>query len=173
MKPLNRNRSQQEYDRLAPEYDHRWRPYIDATLRLVVNVLSLRGNERILDIPCGTGEIEQRLLARHPSLSIVGVDISAGMLKQAVRKNEGNRCEFVHSDVCHLPFADGTFDRVICANSFHYFPDGRLALDEMKRVLRPGGSLVLLDWCDDFLACKLCSLWLGWTDPAFIQTYSL
>jgi hypothetical protein len=43
----------------------------------------------------------------------------------------------------------------------------------MRRVLRPGGSLVLVDWCDDYVACKLCSVWLRWTDPAFHRTYSL
>lgn len=173
MKELNRTQSQLEYDRLAPDYDRRWRPYIDATLRLVVDALSLRGDERVLDVPCGTGELEQRLLARYPLLSMVGVDISAGMLTRAASKNRPAHCELIHSDVCHLPFADESFDYVICANSFHYFPDPTVALNEMKRVLRPAGSLLLLDWCDDFLACKLFSLWLHWTDPAFVQTYSL
>ena len=46
------------------------------------------------------------------------------------------------------------------------------ALGEMRRVLRPGGSLVLVDWCDDYLACKVCSWWLRWTDPAFFKTYA-
>jgi hypothetical protein len=40
-------------------------------------------------------------------------------------------------------------------------------------VLRPGGRLVLVDWCDDYVSCKACSLWLRWTDPAFYRTYSL
>lgn len=43
----------------------------------------------------------------------------------------------------------------------------------MRRVLRPGGTLLLIDWCDDYLSCKLCSYWLRISDAAFYRTYSL
>ena len=43
----------------------------------------------------------------------------------------------------------------------------------MRRVLRPGGTLLLVDWCDDYLSCKLCSYWLRIVDSAFYRTYSL
>ena len=43
----------------------------------------------------------------------------------------------------------------------------------MRRVLRPGGQLVLIDWCDDYLSCKVCSLWLRLADAAFYRTYTL
>jgi ubiquinone/menaquinone biosynthesis C-methylase UbiE len=72
-----------------------------------------------------------------------------------------------------LPLPGRSFDRVFCANSFHYFREPRVALSEMRRVLRPGGLLVLVDWCDDYLTCKACSWWLRWTDPAFHRTYTL
>ena len=42
----------------------------------------------------------------------------------------------------------------------------------MRRVLRPGGTLLLVDWCDDYLPCKLCSYWLRFVDSAFYRTYS-
>jgi ubiquinone/menaquinone biosynthesis C-methylase UbiE len=72
-----------------------------------------------------------------------------------------------------LPFADASFDGIVCANSFHYFRQPRRALEQLHRVLRPGGQLILVDWCDDYWSCKLCSLWLRWTDPAFFRTYSM
>ena len=43
----------------------------------------------------------------------------------------------------------------------------------MRRVLRPGGTLLLVDWCDDYLSCKLCSFGLRLADAAFYRTYSL
>src|SRR5215471_6406351 len=96
-----------------------------------------------------------------------------GMLRQAVRKQIGSQVFWAQAEAGRLPLADATFDSVVCANSFHYFRLPVGALREMGRVLRPGGSLVLVDWCDDYLTCKLCSLWLRLTDPAFYRTYTL
>ena len=163
----------QEYDRLADQYDQRWRPYIDATLSAVLEAVNFQGHETVLDVPCGTGEFEQRLLARWPGLRIVGADLSAGMLQRAIAKNRQSRAAWIEADVAALPLADQAFDCVVCANSFHYFSTPQRSLSELTRVLRPSGRLILIDWCDDYLSCKLCSRWLRWTDPAFHRTYSL
>jgi ubiquinone/menaquinone biosynthesis C-methylase UbiE len=165
--------TRQEYDRLAASYDKRWRRYLEGTLRKIVKRVRFQGNERILDAPCGTGELEQLLLSHWPDLTVVGVDLSAGMLRQAAAKLRSDRGFWVQADVTHLPFPDEHFDVVLCANSFHYFHSPVEALHEIFRVLRPGGQFVLVDWCDDYLSCKLCSLWLRWTDPAFQRSHSL
>ncbi len=162
-----------EYDSLAAHYDERWRRYIDETLNAVTTGLMLEGQERILDVPCGTGELSRRLLDIWPRLDIVGADISPGMLDQAKEKDERRRVSWVEAPVVELPFAEDEFDCVICVNSFHYFSEPEKALSEFRRVVRPDGKLVLLDWCDDYISCKLCSLWLRWTDAAFYRTYSL
>lgn len=164
---------QAEYDRLAGIYDQRWRRYIRATLDAVIDVLELRGDERVLDVASGTGELARRLLARWPGLYVVGIDLSAGMLQQARRKLSSATVRWIQGDVTALPFADAVFDVVICANSFHYFAAPTAALSQMRRVLRDGGTLIVVDWCDDYVACKLCSVWLRWTNRAFYRTYSL
>ena len=163
----------QEYDRLAEEYDWRWRRYVEDTLRSVLEATDFQGNENVLDVPCGTGELERRLLERWPDLSLVGCDLSEGMLRQAQSKEIGRRVTWIQADASRLPFAAESFDAVICANSFHYFRAPARSLAEIHRVLRPAGRLILVDWCDDYLSCKLCSLWLRQTDPAFHRTYSL
>ncbi|HQU46870.1 MAG: hypothetical protein B7Z73_09095 [Planctomycetia bacterium 21-64-5] len=158
------------YNSLAPSYDSRWRKYIDATLALATEPLELTGHERILDVGCGTGELERRLFERWPTLHATGVDVSPNMLRHAAEK--GVSAALLAGEADRLPLADGSFDLVICANAFHYFRRPECSLAEMRRVLRPKGRLVLVDWCDDYLSCKVCSLWLRWTDPAFHRTYT-
>jgi ubiquinone/menaquinone biosynthesis C-methylase UbiE len=79
------------------------------------------------------------------------------MLKHALAKGVGPHVTLAQADAHRLPLADATFDWVVCASSFHYFRQPQVALREMRRVLRPEGRLVLVDWCDDYLTCKLCS----------------
>ncbi len=162
-----------KYDRLASHYDKRWRPYIDATLDAVFEVVDFQGNETVLDVPCGTGELAQRLLVEWPDLRIAGIDISKGMLARAKKKDVDNRVRWVEADVTEIPKIGQGFDCVICANSFHYFQTPSKALSAIHQALRPGGKFILLDWCDDYWTCKVCSLWLRLTDKALHRTYSL
>ncbi len=170
---MEANPARTEYDRLAVDYDHRWQSYIEATLSAVLETVDFQGDETVLDVPCGTGELEQRLIAKWPDLCVTGVDLSTGMLAQAKAKDQASRVCWVEADVTELPMADKSFDCVVCANSFHYFRAPNEALAEIRRVLRPGGRLILLDWCDDYWTCKICSYWLRWSDKSFYQTYSL
>jgi ubiquinone/menaquinone biosynthesis C-methylase UbiE len=158
------------YDNLAPTYDTRWKKYIDATLALAIERLELAGDERVLDVACGTGELERRLLERWPTLHVTGLDVSPNMLRHAAEKSTA--ASLLAAEAHRLPFAEASFDVVICANAFHYFRQPDKSLAEMRRVLRPAGRLVLVDWCDDYLSCKLCSVWLRWTDAAFHRTYT-
>jgi len=162
-----------KYDKLAAIYDRQWSKYVEATLRAVVECASPGGHEQILDLPCGTGELERLLLSRWAGLRIVGADLSRKMLRRARGKEIGPSVAWVQADAGCLPFPNECFDCVICVNSFHYFHLPQESLREFRRVLSQGAKLVLLDWCDDYLSCKLCSAWLRRTDPAFHQTYSL
>jgi ubiquinone/menaquinone biosynthesis C-methylase UbiE len=161
------------YDSLASTYDRRWRSYIDISLAKVLSALYLEGNERILDVACGTGELERRLFARWPGLHVTAVDLCPKMLAQAHEKHIKGDVTWIEGEAANLPVPPGQFHVVICANSFHYFRNPLDCLREFYRCLAPSGRLVLVDWCDDFLACKLCSLWLKLTDPAFFCTYPM
>ena len=160
------------YDELAIDYDRRWRDYTCATLDALIPWLNLAENDRVLDVPCGTGALEERLQVVSPGVEVVGVDASAAMLEHARAKHEGKAYRWIQADVHALPLDDESFDVVVCVNSFHCFdcPDDVLA--EFARVLRPGGRLLILDWCDDYFFCKLCGFWLRWFDPAFRRVFT-
>ncbi len=161
------------YDTLAITYDCRWRRYTDRSLAKVMGILSLQGGERVLDVGCGTGELERRLLSRWPQLHVTGVDLSPNMLAQARKKQLTGDVTWREGEVSQLPVPDQQFDLLICANSFHYFRSPLDCLREFRRTLIPNGKLVLVDWCDDYLLCKLCGYWLTWTDPAFFGAYTM
>ena len=160
------------YDELAARYDRRWASYTKATIHALASFIDLRGDERLLDAPCGTGAFEEWLHSAHPAIGAVGVDASGAMLERAKIKHAGRGYEWVKAKVHELPFPDASFDRIVCANSFHCFDRPEEVLVEFARVLRPSGRLTVLDWCDDFLVCKLCSIWLHWFDRAFLRTFS-
>jgi ubiquinone/menaquinone biosynthesis C-methylase UbiE len=161
------------FDSLAPTYDRRWRSYIDMSLAKVLSALSLEDDERILDVACGTGELERQLFARWPGLRISAVDLCPRMLTQAREKHIAGDVTWIEGEASNLPVPSSQFHVVICANSFHYFRKPLECLREFHRCLIPNGKLVLVDWCDDYLMCKLCSIWLKLTDPAFFHIYKL
>lgn len=162
-----------QYDQLADRYDQRWKSYVTDTLTFFKTWANLSSDAAILDVACGTGELERLLAAENPYQQIVGVDLSEQMLAQARRKLQAfSHVKFQQATVRSLPFPDQSFDVVISANSFHYFDDPLESLQEMRRVLKPDGRLVLLDWCRDGCLCQLCDLILKWIDPAHKQCYT-
>ena len=60
---------------------------------------------------------------------------------------------------------------VVCCNVFHYIRQPLAAIADMLRVLKPAGRLVITDWCDDYLACRLCDLYLRIFNDAHFQVY--
>ncbi|MGF1461400.1 MAG: class I SAM-dependent methyltransferase [Leptolyngbyaceae cyanobacterium] len=164
---------QQQYDRWAAIYDQRWRFYIHNTLSFLLDWVPVNTGDHVLDVACGTGELERRLVTRHPDLAISGVDFSSEMLAIAQQKcADLPTVSFQVASATALPWQSGEFDWVICANAFHYFDAPQLALAEMQRMLKPSGRVVILDWCRDFWVCRLCDWVLGWLDPAHKNCYT-
>ena len=146
-----------EYARLAAQYDTRWSQYVTATVTETLLRLPTNPPRRVLDVACGTGSLLVPLLGKYPGASLTGADLTPEMLKAARRKLP-DRVALVSADAEQLPFSSQYFDLVISTNSFHYFRRPRQALLEFHRVLAPHGSLVITDWCDDFITCKICDL---------------
>ena len=160
----------QQYDRLAAIYDRRWSYYITNTLEFLKDWVQIPVGGTILDVACGTGEFERLILADHPQQRMIGVDLSENMLAIAQAKfDRYPHIQFQRASVESLPLPDQSVDLAVSANAFHYFRDPQTALAEMSRVVKPGGHVVILDWCRDYWVCQVCDWVLEQIDPAHHQ----
>jgi ubiquinone/menaquinone biosynthesis C-methylase UbiE len=108
---------------------------------------------RVLDVGCGTGVFAEKMRSALPNAEVWGVDLVSAMLKggRSRWKAHCGRIVPIQGDSERLPFADWAFDAVTCANSFHHYPRQEMAVAEFRRVLRPGGSLLLVDGHRDWI----------------------
>jgi ubiquinone/menaquinone biosynthesis C-methylase UbiE len=160
----------EEYARLASTYDAKWSFYIETTTRETLARLRLKPSDRLLDVGCGTGALLSRLSSSHPAAQLFGVDPVPEMLAVA-RRGAPPAVRLAAGWAERLPFESGRFDVVVSCNVFHYIQEPTAALIEMNRVLRPGGQLVITDWCDDYLICRLCDLYYRWFSPSHVKIY--
>lgn len=160
-----------QYAKLARNYDARWSHYLRATTDATVARLPLAPGA-VLDVGCGTGALLARVASEFPASHLAGIDASPEMLAIA-RSRLPADIALRQSWATDLPFEEGSFDTVVSCNMFHFIRRPSAALDEMLRVLRPHGTLVITDWCHDFVSCKLCELYLRWFDPSHFRMYSV
>jgi SAM-dependent methyltransferase len=113
----------------------------------LVKRLSSRPLTRILEIAAGTGVVTRALASALPeSVAIVATDLNQAMLEYAAASGIGRAIEWREADAMRLPFADCTFDAVVCQFGVMFFPDKPRAFAEARRVLRPGGVFVFSVW---------------------------
>lgn len=141
----------EHYARLASKYDRRWDRYTTRTLAAAMSMMDLSGDPAILDVACGTGRLAQMALERNPRVRLMGVDLSPEMIDVAKQRiPESESVSWAVSPAEQLPAEDGQFDIVTCANAFHLVADPAQCLAEFRRVLKPGGTLIIIDWCRAF-----------------------
>jgi ubiquinone/menaquinone biosynthesis C-methylase UbiE len=116
--------------------------------------------DRVLDVACGAGALVIEVAPRVERA--VGVDLSEGMLEIArsrLRSIEEDHplanVEFRKGPSDALPFADASFTAVVCTTALHHFPEPQRSVDEIARVVEPGGRVVLGDMCRDALTTKI------------------
>lgn len=137
------------FDRVAPVYDlmntlmtagldGRWR-------RAALDAARLEAGMRVLDVACGTGRLTEAAARRvGPGGEAVGIDVSEGMLSRARRRAHAG-LRYVAGDALALPFEASTFDAATIGFGLRNLPDYLAGLREMRRVVRPGGRLVVLE----------------------------
>ena len=99
---------------------------------------------RILDLACGPGFVTRKIKSIAPGSEVTGVDLNAELLRIAKEKNN-DQIEYIHANCQSLPFGDNSFDFVYSRFLFQHLGDPRKALRECRRILRPGGKLLILD----------------------------
>lgn len=113
-----------------------------------VHALGIQDGARILDLACGTGINFENLITVNANGWLLGLDYSLGSLEQAqerVKRNRWDKVVLGLGDAAQLPFANNTFDRVLCTYALKAIPLYQQALDEVQRVLKPQGVFVVMD----------------------------
>jgi demethylmenaquinone methyltransferase/2-methoxy-6-polyprenyl-1,4-benzoquinol methylase len=118
--------------------------------RFAVNQLPKIDNAKFLDVATGTCDVALEIVKRYPNAKVVGVDFSEGMLelgKEKVKKaGHQDRIEVRFADVTSLPFDDNTFDASIIAFGIRNVQDYKKGIEELGRVLKSGGKVVILEF---------------------------
>ncbi len=121
---------------LSLNQDRRWR-------RRAVQLLSLKSGQRVLDVCCGTGDLMLEMQHQQVHSEISGLDFSVPMLRGAQSKSA---LPILAGDALHLPFSNETFDVVTVAFGARNFQDTQRGLEEMTRVLKPHGKILVLEF---------------------------
>lgn len=161
------------FDSIAPAYDFmnacmslgmhtHWRNH---ALRLACRRLG-RVPEDVLDVATGTGDLVFAMRRRYPHAAITGIDLSGGMLEIARRKlqefPDERNISFLQGDCMDMPIPDDSFDMVTVAYGVRNFEDMKRGYAEMRRVLRPGGVLCVVELSQPVSAIPLL-LYKGYT----------
>lgn len=128
----------------AANYERYFVPAIGEPLgRSLIALAVLRAGERVVDVACGTGVVTRLAAEEVGDSSVVGVDVNPGMLAVARAAASDAAIEWHEASADGLPLGDGTFDVALCQMGLQFFPDRYGALRELRRVLVPGGRIVL------------------------------
>lgn len=163
-----------KYDLLAPVYDFIWRHYTHKTVNKALGLANLEGSETILDIGCGTGDLEAKLTKVHGGHNIFACDVSAISVERAMDKIQNNpQVTFAVGDFLNIAIPDRQFDVVFSLSNLHYFADPEKLFRKTYELTKPQASFIMVDWCRESFRARFYQAALGFLDKGFQRIYSL
>ena len=153
--------NEHKWSQRAATYDQKRFDYFRMMQRELITASKIPSPPTFLDLGCGTGWAVCYVAKQFEGNGrFVGVDLANGMIERAKSNAEGiANTEFYQARADDLPFEEGSFETVICSNSFHHYPDPVKALQEVRRVLRQNGRIHILDVTAD-------DLFIRWIDSS-------
>jgi ubiquinone/menaquinone biosynthesis C-methylase UbiE len=147
---LQRRIQRYGWDLAADRYERLWQAQLAPAQCELISQAALSPGERVLDVACGTGLVAlQAARAVGSGGRVLGIDISQRMVDAATscaQQRSLKHVDFQRMDAERIESPDAAFDVVLCALGLMYLPDPEQALREMRRVLRPGGRMVVAVW---------------------------
>ncbi|MCS5734127.1 class I SAM-dependent methyltransferase [Herbiconiux daphne] len=132
------------WSQIAGEWSALWGSFADPVRRVLMQATGVRAGIRVLDVGSGSGEFLEMLV--YAGADATGADPAPGMVELARDRVADARVVLARAEA--LPWSDATFDVVVAVNSLQFAGDGLEALDELTRVLVPGGRLAVANWAE-------------------------
>lgn len=132
-----------DYSEIAEYYDDARPEPADIWIEAIGTMGAIAPESLVLDLGCGTGRFTVRILKRYSGCTF-GLDQSLEMLKRAAEKDAGRSVHWIAGDAHTLPLRSDTFDCVYMAMVIHHVREEAVALEEIRRLLKPGGRCVIL-----------------------------
>lgn len=135
------------FEDVADDYTAKVSPYRYSQFLALLHELRFSGNETVLDIGCGPGPLSMEAASRLPGGNLLGIDLSESMIdlaKNLARTKKVKNVSFQYGDALSLDLNENYFDVVFSSNAFPWVSDQKQFLNEILRVLKPGGRLGLV-----------------------------
>lgn len=130
--------------------------FYQAIHQRLLEYVNLPSSSLVLDLGCGTGKLLNRLAGKFPDVKGIGLDLSSEMLKQARKNNQFHpRLIFIQGNSADLPCANNQFDAIFNTISFLHYPEPKLVLREISRILKPQGKFYLADYTSKIAGKKI------------------
>jgi ubiquinone/menaquinone biosynthesis C-methylase UbiE len=142
------------FDTVSEGYDNQALRFFSASAANIVSLLDLRGDERVLDLACGTGHVALAMARLLPLGRVTAVDFSTGMLAQArwkAAESKIDNIDFIERDMQSLGY-ENQFDIAVCAFGIFFVEDMDTQLAHIVSAVRPGGKIVITNFLENYFS---------------------